>query len=306
MRQVGWFRNAFKYKPATRHYLVRSAAIVSWENRPRWMYFGLLYSRPLLRVPNFFVVWWRMIRMDRNLRLTFVLCAAAACAVAGGCVQRRMTIRTNPPGAQVYVDDQEIGRTPVSTDFIYYGKRKIRLVKDGYETLTVTQPIHPPWYEYPVLEFISENVVPWEIRDERGFDFQMQPAMVVPSQALLARAEELRSSQVAVPVAPVMMSVPPAAGQPPVGVTSPYAVPTQPAPLQPTPLQPAPLQPMQPPAQPGMQYVPPPAILNYPPAVEAGPQPTLQAPQNGYAPAPYVPPTQYPGDFGGRPVPSLP
>ena len=54
-----------------------------------------------------------------------------------------MTIRTNPPGALVYVDDYEIGTTPVSTNFTYYGKRKIRIVKDGYETLTVCSRFRP-------------------------------------------------------------------------------------------------------------------------------------------------------------------
>ena len=62
-----------------------------------------------------------------------------------GCVRRRLTIRSNPPGAHVYVDDYEIGATPVSHNFIYYGKRKIRLVKDGYETMTVMQSIPMPW-----------------------------------------------------------------------------------------------------------------------------------------------------------------
>ena len=32
-----------------------------------------------------------------------------------------MTIRSNPPGAMFYVDDYEIGITPISTSFIYYG-----------------------------------------------------------------------------------------------------------------------------------------------------------------------------------------
>ena len=65
------------------------------------------------------------------------LLAAMLCSTAGlGCVQRRMTIRSSPPGAMVYVDNQEIGTTPVSTGFTYYGTREFRLVKDGYETLT--------------------------------------------------------------------------------------------------------------------------------------------------------------------------
>ena len=69
-----------------------------------------------------------------------------------------MMIRTNPPGALVYVDDYEIGTTPISTGFVYSGTRKIRLVKDGYETLTVMQPVPPPWYQIPPLDFITENL----------------------------------------------------------------------------------------------------------------------------------------------------
>ena len=76
-----------------------------------------------------------------------------------------MTVRTNPPGALVYVDDYEIGTTPVSTDFTYFGTREIRIAKDGYETLTVMQPISTPWYEYPPVDFITENFVPGKIRD---------------------------------------------------------------------------------------------------------------------------------------------
>ena len=103
-----------------------------------------------------------------------------------------MTIRTNPPGALLYVDDYPIGTTPISTDFTYYGKRKIRLVKDGYETLTVMQSIPAPWYQYPVIDFVAENLVPGQIRDQRVLDYQMRPQMVVPTEQLLSRAEDLR------------------------------------------------------------------------------------------------------------------
>lgn len=115
-----------------------------------------------------------------------------------------MTIRSNPPGALVYVDDQPepIGVTPVSHDFIYYGTRKIRLVKDGYETLTVMQPISTPWYQYVPLDFVTENFVPGEIRDQRCFDFQLKPQMVVPAEQLLARGEELRRGVHAAAVSP--------------------------------------------------------------------------------------------------------
>ncbi|MCC6124320.1 MAG: PEGA domain-containing protein [Pirellulales bacterium] len=121
-----------------------------------------------------------------------VLAAIALVLGTSGCVQRRMMIRSNPSGALVYVDDYEIGTTPVSANFTYYGTRKIRLVKDGCETLTVMQDIRPPWYEIVPLDFVSENLVPGTIADRRTLDFQLRPQMVVPTDQLQARAEELR------------------------------------------------------------------------------------------------------------------
>ncbi|HEY5310893.1 MAG TPA: hypothetical protein VIK18_00190, partial [Pirellulales bacterium] len=82
--------------------------------------------------------------------------------------------------------------TPVSTDYIYYGTRRIRLIKDGYATLDIKQWIPPPWYEIFPLEFVSENLVPAEIRDHRVLEFQLVPQMIVPTEQLLGRAENLR------------------------------------------------------------------------------------------------------------------
>ena len=105
-----------------------------------------------------------------------------------------MTIRSNPPGAMVYVDDYDypIGTTPISHNFTYYGTRKIRLVKDGYETLTVMEPIRAPWYQIPPLDFVTENLVPGDLHDQRTLSYQLAPQKVVPTEELLGRAEGLR------------------------------------------------------------------------------------------------------------------
>jgi hypothetical protein len=127
-------------------------------------------------------------------RTAWALTLAALVAAQSGCVQRRLTIRSNPPGAVVFIDNEEIGATPIATDFIYYGAREIRLVKAGYETVTVLQEIPPPWYQYFPIDFFAENVVPYEIRDERVLDFQLRPQMMVPTEELLQRGEALRRS----------------------------------------------------------------------------------------------------------------
>jgi hypothetical protein len=160
-----------------------------------------------------------------GLRPGWVVVAALLSVGLGGCVQRRMMIRTNvdqPTGALVYVDDYEIGTTPISHSFTYYGTRKIRLVKDGYETLTVMQPIPPPWYEIPPLDFFFENVLPGELRDHRTLTYQLRPQMAVAPDELLGRAEALRgraqaSSVPAIPAGAVPSApgfVPPATPNP--------------------------------------------------------------------------------------------
>ena len=110
-----------------------------------------------------------------------------------------MLVRTNPPGAMLYIDDYPIGETPISTNFTYYGDRKFRFVLNGYETLTVVQNVPPPWYEFFPLDFVSENFVPGDIRDQRTLDFQLKPQAVVPTEQLLSRAEELRRGAHATP-----------------------------------------------------------------------------------------------------------
>ncbi len=132
-------------------------------------------------------------RSPRRLRPLICLMLMMA-MVAPGCVRRRMLIRSQPAGATVYVDDQEIGMTPVSVEFTYYGTRKVQLIKDGYETLTVKQAFFPPWYQFPVLEFVSETLSPWEHRDEHVLDFQMEPMQILPADRLLERAQELRTN----------------------------------------------------------------------------------------------------------------
>jgi len=131
------------------------------------------------------------------------LLVAALALSTTGCVRRRMTVRTTPPGAQVFVDDQEIGTTPCSAAFVYYGTRKITIMKDGYRTETIYQKIPPPWYEIPPLDFLVENVYPLEQRDERMVDVQLVPEELLPQQKLIDRAQLLRDSARAGTVTPL-------------------------------------------------------------------------------------------------------
>jgi len=182
-----------------------------------------------------------------------------ALLISAGCVRRRMEIRTNPPGAMVYVDDYPVGVTPVATNFTYYGIRKIRLVKDGYQTLTVMQPVPPPWYQIPPLDFVAENIVPGEIRDHRRLTFNLVPQSIVPTETLLDRAEQLRGGMHPAladgPLAPVQVQPGPAETHVVPGTPSGSHGPTAPAaaPYAPVPMTPQGTPPPQvPPTDPGV------------------------------------------------------
>ncbi|MCI0463874.1 MAG: PEGA domain-containing protein [Gemmataceae bacterium] len=118
---------------------------------------------------------------------------ALSVGVLTGCVERRYVITSDPPGAVVLRNGQPLGAAPADDHFVYYGKYKFTLVKEGYETLQVEQEIPTPWYEYFPLDFISENLVPWPIQDVRRFHYKLEPRQLPRPDQLLNDAQNLRN-----------------------------------------------------------------------------------------------------------------
>jgi len=157
------------------------------------------------------------------------------CLAGTGCVRRRLTIRTNPPGAQVFVDNQEIGTTPCSASFVYYGTRTITIMKNGYRTEKIFQPIRPPWYQITPLDFVTENLVPMELRDERVVDVQLTPEEIVPQQKLVDRAQSLRDATRTGNITPLSVTPVSTPVQPPIGLPGQGLPGGQPLPYEPLP-----------------------------------------------------------------------
>ena len=132
-------------------------------------------------------------RPNSARRRSAIVLFLASAGLACGCVERRYTIRTDPPGAQVIVNGESLGPSAASHNFYYYGDREITLMADGYETKTLIQPINAPWWDNYATEFFSENLVPWVIRDERQFTYKLDPVRIPTQEEVQARAEALRS-----------------------------------------------------------------------------------------------------------------
>jgi hypothetical protein len=115
----------------------------------------------------------------------------AACSQLG-CVRRTLTIRTEPSGALVFLNDEEVGRSPVTTDFTWYGDYDVILRREGCQTLQTNVNVRAPWYQVPPIDFVAEVLWPGRIVDARTYDFQLAPAEPVERAELIERAEALR------------------------------------------------------------------------------------------------------------------
>lgn len=172
-------------------------------------------------------------------RRAVLVVVAVACLMPAGCLRRRLIVRSSPPGAAVEIDNQPIGVTPASTDYVYYGTREVKLSSPGYETLTVNQPLPTPWYALPGVDFFTEHLWPFEVEDRRELNYTLSRQRMAPAGEIIARGEQLRQQAAPRGVAPVGAPMPadPFGPQPQTAFPPPALGGPQPA-LTPSPTQP--------------------------------------------------------------------
>ncbi len=128
---------------------------------------------------------------------TCLLFLALAVAVAlSGCVRRTITITTEPPHALVFLNHQEVGRSTVTTDFIWYGDYDVIIRQEGYKTLKTHWDIKAPWYQAVPIDFFAEVLWPGQLHDEHSRHFMLEPAEVPTQEELISRAMETRKRAV--------------------------------------------------------------------------------------------------------------
>lgn len=133
--------------------------------------------------------------MKRILAALALLCVLSL----NGCVERLITITTEPPGAMVWLNGEEVGATPVTTSFTWYGAYDVVIRKDGYETLKTVQKTPAPFYQWPGIDLISECLLPFTITDQHQWEFELKAHTAVKSQELIDRAKSLREETLATP-----------------------------------------------------------------------------------------------------------
>ena len=128
--------------------------------------------------------------MRQSLILTTLLIASA---IPLGCVRRTITITSDPSGALCWLNGREVGRTPLTVDFVHYGTYDVVLTADGHEALLTSGKADPRVWDFVPLDLFAE-MVPGEPHSQIAWHYTLEPLNNDPV-TLVERAKELRQYQ---------------------------------------------------------------------------------------------------------------
>jgi hypothetical protein len=127
------------------------------------------------------------------------LCVSVVLAAsAAGCIRRTLEVTSDPPGAQLIVNGQPAGVTPVKMAFRHQGTYRVELRKDGFAPVVTGLRLGYKLYELPPIEPAAELLWPGVIRDGRSAHYRLEPLKpvdrakaVAAARAAAAEAEKL-------------------------------------------------------------------------------------------------------------------
>jgi len=121
------------------------------------------------------------------------LAAAAMLLFSSGCVVRELIIKSDPPGATVYINGREEGRTPLVKQFDFYGAREIILRMKGRKSSRQVAAPGVPWFEYFPLDFFFEIFFPLTLHDRHEYSFKLEPLPERLPENILDRARKTQA-----------------------------------------------------------------------------------------------------------------
>ena len=123
---------------------------------------------------------------------TLIVVSLIASTILGGCVERQLTINTEPQGALVALNDEEIGESPVTVSFNWYGDYNVAIRKEGFETLKTHRRLKGPWYDKFPFDFFAQILNPKRIVDYYEWTFKLTYQKPTSREELVRDAEELK------------------------------------------------------------------------------------------------------------------
>lgn len=117
-------------------------------------------------------------------------------------------MRTEPAGARVRINGEDVGTSPLSWRFHHYGDVLVEAEYPGHEPVQRVVTLRTPWYQQPGLDFVTDVLSPARIKDEHSVLLRLAPEaeptdaqkdrqierLVANARALKRRARNLESA----------------------------------------------------------------------------------------------------------------
>jgi hypothetical protein len=144
--------------------------------------------------------------MKRVMTFAVLFIALFALAACSGCfkkyvnkeygVERSIWVDSDPRGARVFIDNEEVGKTPLENHkFIHYGTRRITVMAPGYKTISTYERIGAPIYEWFPIDFFFELLLPVKVEDQHKFLYILEPEPELNVQEFIKQAQEFRDKE---------------------------------------------------------------------------------------------------------------
>ncbi len=130
--------------------------------------------------------------MAKRSSIALLVISISVFLLVSGCVERNLTINTEPQGALIILNDEEIGTSPVTVSFEWYGDYWVRIRKDGYESLNTHRELKGPWYDIFPFDFFAQIISPNRTVDSYEWTFPLKSKKQISPEELIQAAERLK------------------------------------------------------------------------------------------------------------------
>ncbi len=120
----------------------------------------------------------------------------------GGCVERSITLVSDPPGSLAYLNDVQQGTTPCTVQFKWYGDYSVRLRKKEnigtplkpkyvYYYLQTHKTTKRPWFQWYGIDLFA-SILPIEFKDHQIWAFIVPKVQNLSTEQLIQKARKLK------------------------------------------------------------------------------------------------------------------
>ena len=156
---------------------------------------------------NSVTISFMILRLFHRIRHVRVWLAGALAGMVlfslGGCVERSITLVSDPPGSLVYLNDVQQGTTPCTVQFKWYGDYSVRLRKKEnigtllhpnyvYYYLHTHRTTRRPWFQWYGVDLFA-SLLPMEFKDHKIWAFVVPKVPELTTRKLIQKANKLKA-----------------------------------------------------------------------------------------------------------------